>query len=282
MRHPDELLGKPHENALLDPDNVYILQRHLPCAAHEAPLRVPAKTCRRRAIGPDDEALFGPGFVDAMVGAGERAAIAALHGRKVGVHARATTRRRTSSLRDAEGDRFAVLNAAEQLPDDRGAERAAPRRMRVHPGAVYLHQGESYLVTEYNHDLRHAIVAAGDRATTTPSRASSTTCASCARCATGRRPAATGVPGPGARAQPGDRLPAPAAVQRGGAGRGAAGDAGDRVRDGGGVVGPAGRAAGATWPAAGSTSWAASMRPSTRPSASCRSSPCATGGTSAG
>ena len=40
MRHPDELLGKPHENALLDPDNVYILQRHLPCAAHETPLRV--------------------------------------------------------------------------------------------------------------------------------------------------------------------------------------------------------------------------------------------------
>ena len=36
MRHPDVLLGKPSENALLDPDNVYILQRHLPCAAHES------------------------------------------------------------------------------------------------------------------------------------------------------------------------------------------------------------------------------------------------------
>ncbi|MGC8782721.1 MAG: DEAD/DEAH box helicase, partial [Anaerolineae bacterium] len=35
MRHPAELLGRPHENALLDPDNFYILQRHLPCAAHE-------------------------------------------------------------------------------------------------------------------------------------------------------------------------------------------------------------------------------------------------------
>ena len=59
MRHPDELLGRPHENALLDPDNVYILQRHLPCAAHEAPLRVrrrrpdrsgrPVRSQRRRS-----------------------------------------------------------------------------------------------------------------------------------------------------------------------------------------------------------------------------------------
>ena len=47
MRHPDELLGKPHENALLDPDNVYILRRHLPCAAHETPLRVAGEDLHR-------------------------------------------------------------------------------------------------------------------------------------------------------------------------------------------------------------------------------------------
>ena len=36
--------------------------------------------------------------------------------------------------------------------------------MRVHPGAVYLHQGEAFLVTEFNPSLRHAIVspATGD------------------------------------------------------------------------------------------------------------------------
>ena len=72
MRHPDELLGKPHENALLDPDNVYILRRHLPCAAHETPLRVTGEDLRqvRQDLSGlnDDEHLFGPGFVEAMVG----------------------------------------------------------------------------------------------------------------------------------------------------------------------------------------------------------------------
>ena len=53
MRHPDVLLGKPNENALLDPDNIYILQRHLPCAAHESPLRAGRRRTRRRgAVRP--------------------------------------------------------------------------------------------------------------------------------------------------------------------------------------------------------------------------------------
>ena len=61
------------------------------------------------------------------------------------------------SLRDAEGDRFAVLdeNNTYKMIEELSAS-TAPQR--VHPGAVYLHQGESYLVTEFNYDLRHAIV----------------------------------------------------------------------------------------------------------------------------
>ena len=38
MRHPTELFGLPHEHALINPNNVYILEQHLPCAAHEYPL----------------------------------------------------------------------------------------------------------------------------------------------------------------------------------------------------------------------------------------------------
>ena len=39
MRHPIDLLGRSTQRAARR-DNVYILQRHLPCAAHEAPLQV--------------------------------------------------------------------------------------------------------------------------------------------------------------------------------------------------------------------------------------------------
>jgi DEAD/DEAH box helicase domain-containing protein len=156
MRHGAELLGKPHENALLDPDNSYILQRHLPCAAHEVPLRVPSEeppvdsTARQ-----DDEALFGPGFVDAMI-ALEQSDTLRYTGERW-VYTRGDYPAQDVSLRDAEGERFAVLNAADGFTTlEELSSTAAPQR--VHPGAIYLHQGESFLVTEYNGDMRHAIV----------------------------------------------------------------------------------------------------------------------------
>ena len=164
MRHPDELLGKPHENALLDPDNVYILRRHLPCAAHETPLRVAGEdlTGLPNLSGlDDDEHLFGPGFVEAMVGL-ENDEIVRYTGEKW-VYARRDYPAEGLSLRDAQGERFAVLNAADnyRMIEELNAS-SAP--MRVHPGAVYLHQGEAFLVQEFNPGLRHAIVSptAGD------------------------------------------------------------------------------------------------------------------------
>ncbi len=195
MRHGEELLGKPLENALLDPDNPFILQRHLPCAAHEAPLRVrddEADDVRATAGRPrrphaglpqdaglgdrggrprsgdrgsplrtadaasgDDETLFGPGFVDAMI-ALENSGTLRYTGERW-LYTRGDYPAQEVSLRDAEGARFAVLNAAEQYRMvEELSSSTAP--FRVHPGAIYLHQGESYQVTEYNADLRHAIV----------------------------------------------------------------------------------------------------------------------------
>ena len=159
VRHPDELLGKPHENALLDPDNVYILRRHLPCAAHETPLRVSGEDLRGSEnledLG-DDEALFGPGFVDAMVSL-ENDEIVRFTGDRW-VYARRDYPAEGVSLRDAQGERFAVLNAADnfRMIEELSAS-TAPQR--VHPGAIYLHQGEAFLVTEFNPSLRHAIVS---------------------------------------------------------------------------------------------------------------------------
>jgi DEAD/DEAH box helicase domain-containing protein len=147
MRHPDVLLGKPSENALLDPDNVYILQRHLPCAAHETPLRADDG-------GQDDEALFGPGFVDAMVQL-ERSGTLEYTGDKW-IYRGSDYPAQDVNLRDAEGDRFALLDAGNQykMIEELSAT-TAPQR--AHPGAVYLHQGDSYLITEFNYELRHAI-----------------------------------------------------------------------------------------------------------------------------
>jgi DEAD/DEAH box helicase domain-containing protein len=158
MRHGAELLGKPHENALLDPDNVYILQQHLPCAAHEAPLQVPVveeASPNRQDGRQDDEALFGPGFVDAMI-ALEQSEVLRYTGERW-VYTRGDYPAQDVSLRAAEGERFAVLNAADDFRTlEELSSTSAPQR--VHPGAIYLHQGESYLVTEFNGEMRHAIV----------------------------------------------------------------------------------------------------------------------------
>ncbi len=177
MRHPADLFGRPHEHALIDPDNVYVLQRHLPCAALEAPLTVPvgddvqqtdgeagarSEVTDPVAGGWNDEALFGPGFVEAMVALEEDEVLRYLapigdEGEQRWVYTRSDYPAQDVSLRDAEGERFAVLNAADgyKMLEELDAS-SAP--FRVHPGAVYLHQGESFVVTEYNHDMRHAIV----------------------------------------------------------------------------------------------------------------------------
>jgi DEAD/DEAH box helicase domain-containing protein len=167
MRHPADLLGRPLEHALLDPDNVYILQRHLPCAAHETPLRVEHDDADFRSLGDpstgsgqafgslDDEALFGPGFVDAMI-ALENHGVLRYTGERW-VYTRGDYPAQEVNLRDAEGTRFAILNAADTYRVLEEISRSSAP-LRVHPGAIYLHQGESYLVTEYNPDLRHAIV----------------------------------------------------------------------------------------------------------------------------
>jgi DEAD/DEAH box helicase domain-containing protein len=155
MRHGADLLGKPHENALIDPDNVYILRRHLPCAAHEVPLGVPGDD-EPSEDAQDDEALFGPGFVDAMI-ALEEEEILRYNGRRW-VYARGDYPAQDVNLRDAEGDRFAILTAADEYRTlEEISSNSAP--FRVHPGAIYLHQGESYLVTEYNPEMRYAVAS---------------------------------------------------------------------------------------------------------------------------
>ncbi|MGC8782287.1 MAG: Zn-binding domain-containing protein, partial [Anaerolineae bacterium] len=128
-----------------------------PCAAHEMPLRVAAEEQPEadNQAAVDDEALFGPGFVDAMV-ALEKSGVLRFTGERW-VYARGDYPAQAVSLRDAEGERFAILNEANGYRMlEEISSTTAP--FRVHPGAIYLHQGESYLVTEYNAALRHAIV----------------------------------------------------------------------------------------------------------------------------
>jgi DEAD/DEAH box helicase domain-containing protein len=150
MRHPADLFGRPHEHALIDPDNVYVLARHLPCAAAEIPLTNIAGLGRF-----DDEALFGPGFVPAMVQLEEQGVLD-FHGDRWTYNGSDYPAEKVN-LRSAGGGRFALLDEARNHRTLEEIE-ASSAPQRVHPGAVYLHQGESYLVTRFDAEMGFAVV----------------------------------------------------------------------------------------------------------------------------
>lgn len=145
LRHPADLFARPHEAARCDPGNLYVLIQHLPCAAYESPLTA------------GDETLFGGQYVEAMVHLEERGTLD-YRGRAgqpdrwfyVGKPYPA----QYVGLRSASGSRVRLLDLGRQRQVLEEID-AATAPFRVHPGAVYLHQGNSYLVTDL--DLRDGI-----------------------------------------------------------------------------------------------------------------------------
>jgi DEAD/DEAH box helicase domain-containing protein len=144
LHHPGDLFGRPHEAALVDPANPYVLAPHLLCAAFEAPLT------------DQDLDLFG--------GAGARALAEALE-------AEGALRRRKDGLRPGSGrshaDQVDIRNAGGSpvtiVAADSGQVIGTVDRARapstVHRGAVYLHQGETFRVVELDLDDGVALVA---------------------------------------------------------------------------------------------------------------------------
>jgi DEAD/DEAH box helicase domain-containing protein len=149
MHHSSELYDRSHEAALCDPANPYVLIQHLPCAAYEAPLTL------------DDEELFGGSskdrYVDAMVHLEENGQLDYRRDRWFYIGKRYPAQQ--IGLRSASGRRVLLLDTrhGDQVLEEIDATTAI---FRAHPGAVYLHQGASYLVTDLDLDGGVALVKA--------------------------------------------------------------------------------------------------------------------------
>lgn len=144
--HPDLLFHGPVEQTVLYPDNPYVLGPQLAAAAQERPLTA------------DDAQWFGPGTVtvaDRLTEQGalrRRAAGWFWTGRNRAVDA--------IELRGSGGPQTQIVEtAAGQVL---GTVDDARSDGTVHPGAVYLHQGETFLVDELDHDAREALVHRAD------------------------------------------------------------------------------------------------------------------------
>jgi DEAD/DEAH box helicase domain-containing protein len=131
VRHPEILLRHPVEATVLDPDNPYVLGPHLCAAAAELALTEP------------DLDIFGPAartVTDDLTRAGR------LRRRPAGWY----SMRRDAAGRHGTGLRGAGLAPVRVVEESTGRlvgtvdEPSA--HLIVHEGAVYVHQGDSYLV----------------------------------------------------------------------------------------------------------------------------------------
>ena len=148
MRHPEAFFGKSHENALIDPGNPYILKPHLLCAAWEMPLE------------ERDEELFGRGYAEARAGLEEGGLLHSQRKRWY-LTPRVIYPAQEVNIRSTSSESYALVDAS------RGCElletlESATAFFQIHPGAIYLHQGESYLVTELDLDMRTAYAVPTD------------------------------------------------------------------------------------------------------------------------
>ncbi|MGI5525082.1 DEAD/DEAH box helicase [Micromonospora sp. CA-259024] len=130
VHHPEAIFGAPVEATVLDPANPYVLAPQLACAAVEAPLT------------PADLVLFGDGAKEAV---DELVAAGALRQRPTGWYWRHRERPEVD-LRGEGGAPVAVVESSTGRL--LGTVDGGSSHFLLHPGAVYLHQGVSYVVDE--------------------------------------------------------------------------------------------------------------------------------------
>lgn len=144
LQHPELIFDAPVEAAVCHPQNLHVLGPHLAAAAQEQPLT------------PADERWFGPMTLPLArhLAAGKvlrdrggtwfwtRPDRAADH-----ISLRSTAPRPVEIIERSTGQVIGVV-------DPEAADRT------VHQGAVYLHQGQSFMVTELDIDERRAMVVA--------------------------------------------------------------------------------------------------------------------------
>jgi DEAD/DEAH box helicase domain-containing protein len=144
VHNPAALLDKPIERVVIDPANPYILGPQLLCAAAELPI----DDAEIRSLGAEDVAntLIDDGLLRRRSGRYYPAP-------GVDPHPAVDIRGPTGGqIVIVEGETGRLLGTA-------GAGQAAAS---VHPGAVYLHQGESYVVDSLDFDDGMAFVHAED------------------------------------------------------------------------------------------------------------------------
>ncbi len=146
VHHPQALFERPVEAFVLDPDNPYVLEPHLCAAASEWPL----DEAGLARFGPK-----APAAVERLVAEG------LLRRRPTGWYW--TRRERACELTDIRGSGGAPVRIVEAATGQLlGTANAGSAHSSVHEGAVYVHQGRTFLVRMFDPDDGVALVTPVD------------------------------------------------------------------------------------------------------------------------
>jgi DEAD/DEAH box helicase domain-containing protein len=146
VQHPADLFSRPPESAVIDPTNPYVVEPHVACAAREQPLSA------------DDLETFGDEGRQAAERLVERGEL--FERRGLLHHRGRESPHRRVDVRSASGELFAIVD--DKTGGLMGTVDQARAFWQVHPGAVYLHQGEQFEVSELDLARRVAAVRRSD------------------------------------------------------------------------------------------------------------------------
>ena len=145
VEHPEAIFSAPVESSVLDPDNIHVLVPHVACAAAEVP------------VTRDDERWFGgqlEGVLDLLVSRG------ILRARPGGWY---------WTRPDRPGEHVSLRGIGEvvSIVEERsgrvvGTVDEGAAHTQAHTGAVHVHQGRTYVVTDLDLPSATATVVPGD------------------------------------------------------------------------------------------------------------------------
>ncbi|MBA7483036.1 hypothetical protein ES707_18546 [subsurface metagenome] len=133
MRHPESFFGKSFENVLVNPVNPYILKAHLLCAAWERPLTSSDEAIFGSSLRREAEELEGLGMLRERNNRWYLSPAIAYPAQGI-------------NIRSTSGENFALIDTSTSSLLE--TIEASVAFFQVHPGAIYLHQGEAYRVSE--------------------------------------------------------------------------------------------------------------------------------------
>ncbi|POS82472.1 hypothetical protein EPUL_006554, partial [Erysiphe pulchra] len=143
MQNPDEIFTKPNSKLQVDLQNMLVLEGHIQCAAHEMPIRI------------DEDMTYFSKILKEIAETRlvkDELGFYHCHDRFLPMPSKFV------SIRDTEEDHFAIIDITHGkniVLEELEASRAS---FTLYDGGIFLHQGNSYLVKEFNPDQKIAKV----------------------------------------------------------------------------------------------------------------------------